>query len=176
MHISKQINDYIENDKLDLEQIVNEYTPYVKTIVNNAAGYKLSYEDKEEIVTDAFFIIWKNQKKVISPVNAYLAGVVRNLIKEKLHKREITYDISEFENIIEISSVNLFTAERSEIESIEKKFQDLKRIDYEIITMFYYSSKTIKEIARELKLSEINVKTRLFRIRKKIKKELGVGD
>lgn len=176
MHISKQINDYIENDKLDLEQIVNEYTPYVKTIVNNAVGDKLSYEDKEEIVTDAFFILWKNQSKVISPVNAYLAGVVRNLIKEKLHKKEITYDISEFENIIEISSMNLFITERCEIENIEKKFQNLKKIDYEIITMFYYSSKTIKEIASELKLSEINVKTRLFRIRKKIKKELGVGD
>lgn len=176
MYISKQINDYIENDKLDLEQIVNEYTPYVKTIVNNAVGDKLSYEDKEEIITDAFFIIWKNQSKVISSVNAYLAGVARNLIKEKLNKRQITYNISEFENIIEISSMNLFTTERSEIENIEKKFQNLKRIDYEIITMFYYSSKTIKEIARELKLSEINVKTRLSRIRKKIKKELGVGD
>ena len=56
-----------------------------------------------------------------------------------------------------------------------KKIKDLKEIDIKIINMFYYSSKSIKDIAKELKISEVNVKTRLHRIRKKIKQELKQG-
>lgn len=41
--------------------------------------------------------------------------------------------------------------------------------------MFYYSAKPIKDIANELKISEVNVKTRLHRVRKKIKQELNRG-
>lgn len=176
MHFIKPINDYIENNKLDLERIVKEYTPYIKTIINNAVNDNLSYEDKEEIITDAFFILWKNQDKVITSVSSYVAGITKNLIKEKLNKRKTIVDISDYENIIEFSDVNLFESDRIEIDKIEKSLENLKEIDKKIVTMFYYSSKSIKDIAKELNISEINVKTRLFRIRKKIKKELGVGD
>ena len=61
MQYKNQINDYINNGRLDLERIVKEYTPYVQTIVENGTGNNLSYEDKEEIITDVFFVLWKNQ-------------------------------------------------------------------------------------------------------------------
>lgn len=176
MQNSKMIEEYMNADKLDLEKIVKDYSPYIKTIIDNSIGEILDYEDKEEIITDTFFVIWKNQNKIFVSLSSYIAGIVRNLIKEKLRKKKVTYDISEYENIIEISKVNMFESERDEIEKIEKLFTKLSKLDFEIITMFYYSSKSIKDIAKELKLTEINVKTRLFRIRKKIKKELEVGD
>lgn len=176
MNSENQFNNYINKDKLNLEKIVKEFTPYVKTIVNNTVSDKLSYEDKEEIITDTFFILWKNQDKIQSSLKAYIAGIVKNLIKEKLNKKKILYNLEEYENIIEMSSTNLFLSERTEIEKIEKSLNKLKKIDFEIITMFYYSSSSIKEISQKLDISEMNVKTRLFRIRKKIKKELGVGD
>ena len=56
-----------------------------------------------------------------------------------------------------------------------KKIKNLKEIDVKIITMFYYSNKSIKDIAKELNISEVNTKTRLHRIRKKIKQELKQG-
>lgn len=176
MQNSKMIEEYMNANKLDLEMIVKDYSPYIKTIIDNSIREILDYEDKEEIITDTFFIIWKNQNKIFVSLSSYIAGIVRNLIKEKLRKKKITYDISEYENIIEISNVNLFESEREEIEKIEKHLAGLSKLDFEIITMFYYSSKSIKDIAKELKLTEINVKTKLFRIRKKIKKELEVGD
>lgn len=46
----KYINNYINNDGLDLDRIVDDYTPYVKTIINNTAKDSLSYEDKEESI------------------------------------------------------------------------------------------------------------------------------
>lgn len=176
MQNSNQIKNYMNDNKLDLEKIVKEYTSYVKKIIDNSFGESLQNEDKEEIIADTFFILWKNQDKVFSSVSSYIAGIARNLIKEKLRKNVYTYNISEYENVIEFSNADLFENEREEINKIEKTFGRLSKLDYKILTMFYYSSKSIKDIAKELKLSEINVKTKLFRIRKKIKKELGVGD
>lgn len=176
MQNSNQIKDYMIDDRIDLEKIVNEYSLYVRKIIDNSSGESLSNEDKEEIITDTFFVLWKNQDKVFSSLSSYIAGITRNLIKEKVRKRQITYDISEFENIIEFSKADLFENEREEIDKIEKTFRKLSNLDLKILMLFYYSSKTIKDIAKETNLSEINIKTRLFRIRKKIKKELGVGD
>ena len=62
-----------------------------------------------------------------------------------------------------------------EINQISKRIKGLKEIDFKIMNMFYYSAESIKDIAKKLKLSEMNVKTRLHRIRKKIKNELKQG-
>lgn len=172
----KIINNYLKNDKLDLEKIVKEFTPYIKVIIENAVSDKLSYEDKEEIIADTFFILWRNQEKITISVKSYIAGITKNLIKEKFNKKLLPYDILNYENNLEFSELNLFTEERDEISKIEKSLSKLSEKDFKIITMFYYSSKSIKDIANELNISEINVKTKLFRIRKKIKKELGVGE
>lgn len=176
MHEIKELNNYIIEDKLDLERIVKEFTPYARTIINNAVNDTLSYEDKEEIITDTFFILWKNQDKVKTAITSYIAGIIRNLIKRKLSKNVITYDIDDYENIVEASDIKLFETERKEISMIEKSLENLNELDLEIVKLFYYSSESIKDIAKKLRISEMNVKTRLFRIRKKIKKELGVGD
>ena len=58
---------------------------------------------------------------------------------------------------------------------IEDKIMNLKETDREIIKLFYYYSKSIKDIAKTLNISEINVKTKLHRIRRKIRKELEKG-
>ena len=45
----------------------------------------------------------------------------------------------------------------------------------EIFIYFYYEQRKIKEISKILNISESKVKTRLHRVRKKIKKELEKG-
>ena len=47
----------------------------------------------------------------------------------------------------------------------------MKEIDKKVFLDFYYSSKSIKGIAKKYNISEFSVKQRLYRIRKKIKKE-----
>ena len=71
--------------------------------------------------------------------------------------------------------MDTYSQEREEINELYKKLNNLKEIDIKIINMFYYSAKPIKDIAKELKISEVNVKTRLHRVRKKIKQELNRG-
>ena len=96
------------------------------------------------------------------------------IIKEKYKKLKIVYDISDFENE-SLNSINMYENDRELIYDIEQKIKGLKDIDNEIVNLFYYSSMSIKDIARKLNISELNVKTRLHRIRKRIKKELNNG-
>lgn len=173
MNTSKQIKDYIHNKELDLDRIIDDFSPYIRTIIANMVKNNLSYEDKEEIVSDVFFVLWKNKEENIISLNAYIAGITRNLVREKLKKIKITYNISDYENILEDSNIDIYSDERENINICLKK---LKSIDQKIFNMFYYCSNSIKEIANELKISEFNVSTRLYRIRKRIKKELKKED
>ena len=174
----KKIEDYIKYQKLDLDKIVDDYTPYVRTIISNMVNDNLIQEDKEEILLDTFFILWKNycDGKYIYSLGSYIAGIARNLVKEKLKKNNYTVDISDYENLLEFSSNDLYLSEREDISRLKKAINNLKDIDMKIINLYYYDYKSIKDIANKLDISEVNVKTRLHRIRKKIKKELNKGE
>lgn len=163
-------------DDFDIDELIDKYSPYIKTIIYNMVGDNLSYEDKEEILSDTFFILWKNRENKILSLDSYISGITKNLVKEKLKKRKITYDISDYEKVIEYSEFQkMFPAEREEISKVENILESLKEIDLEIFKLFYYQDMSIKDIAKKEKISEFNVKTRLYRIRKKIKKELNAG-
>ncbi len=171
-----QLEDYYKNNEIDMDQIIEDFTPYITTIINNGTDSKISFEDKEEIFSDTFFILWKNRNRLNINVslNSYLAGITRNLIKEKYRKLKVFYDITNFENNI-VNNVNMYDNDRELIFDVEQKIKGLKNIDIEIVNLFYYSCIPIKDIAKALNISELNVKTRLHRIRKKIKKELNCG-
>ena len=175
MNKDREIKRYIKNNELDLEKIINEYSSYIATIINNMASTNLSNEDKEEIVSEVFFILWKNKHKldVNKNLSSYIAGVTRNLVKEYLRKIKIDVDISDYENnLYSYDKIDFLDTEIQEIRHIEKKLENMKEIDKTIFLDFYYSSKSIKDIAKEQKMSEFSVKQRLYRIRNKIKKEV----
>ena len=177
MKENKKIENYIINKNINLDRIIDDYTPYLRKIIQNMVSNNLSEEDKEEIILDTFFILWKRYKEnyYIKSLNSYIAGITRNLVKEKFKKLQYNINIEQCENLIEYSNLDIYSEEREEINEIYNKIKNLKEIDIEIMKMFYYYSKSIKDIAKKLKISEVNVKTRLHRIRKKIKQELKQG-
>lgn len=172
----KQLEYYYKNNEFDMDRIIEDFTPYITTIINNGTNDVVSFEDKEEIFSDTFFILWKNRNRLNINVslNSYLAGITRNLIKEKYRKLKTVYDIDDFENV-SLNNINMYENDRELIFDIEQKIKGLKDIDIEIVNLFYYSAISIKDIAKRLNISELNVKTRLHRIRKKIKNELNHG-
>lgn len=58
--LSKNIEEYIKENKLDLDKVVDDFTPYVKTIIGNMNRGFLSGEDVEEVILDTFFVLWKS--------------------------------------------------------------------------------------------------------------------
>ncbi len=45
----KQVENYYKNNEIDMDQIIEDFTPYITTIINNGTNDKISFEDKEEL-------------------------------------------------------------------------------------------------------------------------------
>lgn len=167
------IKDYKINEKLDIEKIYDDFYGYVYTITVNIAKNYLRDEDIEEVISDTFLVLWKNKGKLENSkkIKPYIAGITKNLIKEKARKNKIHLDISDYENKLE-STIDLIEEEREEISELKTMINKLKKQDRNILELYYYQSMKIKEIANYLKVSEFTVKQRLYRIRKQIKKEM----
>lgn len=174
----KEIKQYKNENDLNLEKIIAEYSGYIYKIIQNISIKNLSKEDIEEIISDTFFILWKNQEKLdeTKELSSYIAGVVRNLIREKTRIIKLNNDISDYENILPDSkNIDMLYQTREKISIIEKTVKQMKEKDIQIFNLYYNSSMKISEIAKFLNISSFNVKTKLYRIRKKIKKELEEG-
>ena len=175
MNEKKKIIEYYKNNELDLEVVIDEYSGYVYKIIDNMAIQYLSKEDIEEIISDTFVVLWKNLNKLdknrgLSP---YIAGITKNLVREKKKNIKIHNDITDYENIIQdFFKIDMFCEQREKIEIIDKTVKKLKKLDIEIFELYYYSSLKYNEISKMLNISEFSIKSKLFRIRKKIKKEL----
>ncbi len=160
---------------LDIEKIYNNFYSYVYTIIiNNSKGY-LKEEDMEEIISDTFFILWKNTNKLEDGriLKPYIAGITKNLVRQKIRKNNIHLDILAYENTLEdIKGIDFLIEEREKIALLENSLKELKSEDKELFELYYYQNRKIKEIAVLLNISEFNVKQRLYRIRKKIKKNI----
>ena len=84
---NRNIGDYFEDNQLQIENLMKDYTNYILTIIRNFS-ITLSEEDIEEIMLDVFLALWNNQEKLIRECNmsAYIGGITKNLIKKKYKK------------------------------------------------------------------------------------------
>ena len=85
----KQLENYYKNNEIDIDGIIEDFTPYITKIINNGTNDDISFEDKEEIFSDTFFILWKNRNRLSIKVslNSYLHYLLyrfRSLLYHKL--------------------------------------------------------------------------------------------
>lgn len=169
----KIMADFEENNQLNIEEIIEVYHAYIDKILKNSMT---NQEDREEILSDVFMILWKNQNRIdkTMKIKPYLVGITKNLVRKKYriqiknHENIEDYeekigDFVDVENLIEGN-------EKSKI--VQQVIEKMKPQDQQIFQMFYYQAKKIKEISQELKISEIKVKVTLHRLRKLAKKKL----
>lgn len=172
------MKNYLVNGKLDLDHLIDDFYGYVYIVVKNSISVYITDEDIEEIISDVFVAIWKNSSSISNDANlkAYLAGITKNTIKNKYRKTQINFSISEYEEkLIDNMNLEKIVEENEQNKLIQNSLDILKEEDYRTFIMFYYESKTIKEISQTLKISESKVKVILHRVRKKIKKILEDG-
>lgn len=174
-HNNRKISYYILENKLNIENIMKDYTNYISAIIKNNTN-TLSTEDVEEIILDVFMALWKNQYKLDfnKSMSAYISGITNNLIKYKLRQRKsIACDIDEFESqIIDFGNVELSVIQNEQEKIISRKLDLLNKDDKDIFIEYYYSIKSIKELSILFNMSESKIKSKLFRARKKLRKFL----
>ena len=172
------LKDYLKNGKVDIDKIIDDFYGYVYIIVKNGVSIAMTDEDIEEIVSDVFVAIWKNSINLLktTEIKPYLIGIAKNVIRNKYRNTELNFSISDYEeNLIDTCNIEKITEENEQNKVILDTLKTVKPKEYEIFIMFYYESKSVKEIARVLNLSTSNVKTILHRVRKVIKRNLEDG-
>lgn len=173
----KLISTYKHGNSFEIEEIVKEYSNYVYKIVKNMAG-NLSNEDMEEVCSDVFLVVWNNKEKMLpeKPIEPYITGITKNIVRNKFRNVRLDYDIEECEeNIKDEVDIQQLMEQKDKNKIIKKTLDTIKEEDKEIFILFYYYSKSINEIAEKMQITESNVKTKLHRIRKKLKKDLIEG-
>lgn len=174
----KVLKDYIKDNKLDIEAVIKEYSGYVYTSIINMSNTTLNNEDIEEIMSDVFFILWKNKDKLkpSDKVNFYLVGIAKNLLKEQYRKQKENLNIDDYENCVSSNkTLDEIYEENASMKILQKRLNVLNDNDRKIFRLFYYGNKKTKEIAKEMNMNEITVRSRLHRIKKQIKKDLNLG-
>lgn len=178
MYNKKKIKEYIKNNSIDLEKVVNENTSYMVKVIENASNKLLSQEDVEEIVLDTFFALWCNKEqleydRLLLP---YLVGIAKNICRKKFEKIEFKFDIENYENILfDQCSLNEIIEFREKNKILNDKINKLSLKDKQIFELYYYNNKPTKEIANIMKTKDLNIRSRLHRIKKKLQKELEVN-
>ena len=174
MNESNLIKSYINNNKLNIEKVMENYTPYIYTIIKNKSS-ELTEEDVEEIISDVFLALWKNQEKldINKDLSSYLAGITKNLYNKKIRYRKSNMNIDDYQNsLFEVESTELKVEKAEKENMIIMIVNNMEQEDKDIFVLYYYNSKSMKEIAKILNIKENKIKSRLCRIRKKIKKIL----
>ena len=97
------------------------------------------------------------------------------ILKRKNNIKNNNENIEEYENLLyeKNNDIHIKIEENEKINILTNELTKMKEEDKNIFTYYYYQSKSIKDISGLLKISQIKVKSRLSRIRKKLKKELG---
>ncbi len=173
---NKKIKEYIFENNLDIEKIINDYAGYVYTIIKNS-GYSFNNEDIEEISSDVFLTIWKNKEKldINKEITPYICGICKNLILKKYRNIQNNIeDIDEFQNYLydKFDVTHIQIEDNEKISILTNQLMKMKEEDKNIFLYYYYKSKGINEISTTLGISTVKVKSRLSRIRRKLKKEL----
>lgn len=151
--------------EFDIACIIEEYSNYVFKIVDNTSGNTLDLRDKEEIVSDAFYLLWKNQEHIHTNLKSYLGAIARNCTYDKLKNSKLEFEFKDELNAEYKKDLDNLIAIKTSLEllSIEER---------ELFSLFYIDGLKIKEIAKIQRKSIGNVKVCLHRLRKKLKEEL----
>ncbi len=171
---NKKIYNYIENNKLKIKQIMNEYTNYIHKIVKNHS-LNLTTEDVEEITLDVFLTLWRNTSKldINSSLPAYIRGITKNLIKLKYREIKIADNIDDYEDtIIDFSNIEIVLSNNEKYAIVMDELNKIKKEDKNIFISYYNDEIKIKELSKIYNMSESKIKSKLFRVRKMINKKL----
>lgn len=170
------ISNFKTENKFDIEKVIEEYSNYLFKVIKNKCGDILQTEDIEEIILDVFLALWKNKDKLdeTKSIKPYISSIAHNLTQKRLSELNLKYKFIELdENLkIDVDDEINFIDNKIKIEELNYILKDLSEEDYQIFTLFYYYSNKTKEIAKKLDISNVKVKTKLYRIRSLIKKKL----
>ncbi len=158
------------NINFNIEVIIDEYSNYVFKIINNIVGTSLSYQDKEEMISDVFYLLWKNQNNINKDIKSYLGVIARNCAYSRLRAIKNNFEYNDL--LFTDEGMQDYWKRQEYVLIIKQKIAKLSPNEQEIFYLFYVQGYKIREIAQSLNIKSTHVKVILFRVRKKLKEDI----
>ena len=164
------------------EQAISKTSDKYKNLCFKIADNILNDKrDSEECVSDTWLAPWNNiPPKSPNPLKAYICRIVKNLSLKRYEynsagKRKSEYEVSldELNDCLDKNNDTLKQIEQKQlIETINvflKKLPKEKRI---LFIKRYWFMESVKQLAKDYKISETGISMRLSRIRSELKSHL----
>lgn len=171
----KRIIELLTNDPdKGLREMINQYTGLLTTIVSRILK---NPQDVEECVADAFVSMWQAMHKLKKPegIKGYLVCTARNNAIDRYNRiRKYSY-ISDETDIISGEDMELSVISAEFVGKLQGLIMKMSPRNREIFTRKLFMFEPDKEIASAVGLSEAQVKARLYRGRKRLRKAFEEG-
>lgn len=165
------------------EAIVEAEDKYSKYCLSIAFGILQSKEDAEECVNDTFEKLWHAIPPARPAVlRTFIGKITRNLSLNILEKAnaekrgsgQVPLALSELEECVSGFDIDIpdQIEDQAITQAVNKFLSKLKKTQQKVFVRRYFYGSSIAEIANDYNFSEENVKSILFRLRKKLKKVL----
>lgn len=176
-------------DQANLKQFNEIYDKTYSTVLKYVVIKCSNINDANDIIQEIYLELWRiiNKKELdVTNIKSYLIGIANNKIKkhytlvQKFRTISIfsknENDIDLIDNVGDDFNLDRFIVEKEEYEKAwdyikTKKNQDIPKIFY----LYYNLELSIREISKELKVSESYIKNIIYRTLKELRSFFGKG-
>jgi len=152
--------------------LLDKYSRQVHSLIVKVVQNR---EDAEELAQDVFLKVYKNISsfKGDSSFSTWIYRIAYNAAISATRKRKMEFlamEEAQIENVSEEEIENMMNRSdtSTQIERLENAIKQLPPEERALILLYYMQDKTIEELVVISGLTASNVKTKLFRIRKKL--------
>lgn len=170
---SKALRNLKYGSEEALGWFIEQYTPYVTTIIYNIIGAYMDEADIEEVASDVFLAFWQNAKKVRPlAVKGYLASIARNQAKNKLRGCGFTFPLEDQILIVDEITPEHAYQKKELSAAVRRAVLDMEQPEREIFLRYYYYGQKTEQIADEMNINPSTVRSKLSRGRSRLKDAL----
>lgn len=165
-----------QDDEQWYSALIDRYTPYVTAIISGIAKGSLTAADVEEVAADVFYKIWLKRAQIRpDSVKAYIARVTRNAGIDRLRLKGMEFLPYE-DDVLQIACgerPDELAIVKEQTQILQEAVTSFGEPEREIFIRFYYFGETIEAISQKLRLNSATTKTKLHRLRLKLRTILG---
>lgn len=150
------------------------YQDYYLILYRTALLILGNKEDAEDALQESFIAIYKNIASLsdFNKLKPWIFSILKNSCYTRYRKRKREFP-DEF--VLEKADSNSISKEEDDFllsNEVEAALLNLKEKEREVLVLFYYNDFSIEEIAKICNSFTGTIKSRLYRARKNLKKEL----
>ena len=160
-------------DEDALGRIIAQYTAYVGAVVWNIVRSRLREDEAKEIVSDVFYILWRNAGKAEpGKLKSYLACIARSRALNALRRAGRFEPLEEDAIALSVPGPEDGAVRREEYRALRRAVDGLGEPDRTIFLRHYYLYQSTGQIAEDMGINRNTVTTKLRRGRERLKEEL----